>query len=267
MEALESRVLFAAGDFDTTFGGGDGAALVHFTPDDRGTTVATLADGSVLVGGSVATVGTPGDDWGIAKLKPDGTPDTTFGTGGLVTIDFGTGDSNLNAIAVAPDGKIVAVGKTEANGTADWAVARLTAAGALDPTFGTAGSGKVITDFFGFADEAFAVDVQSNNRIVVTGTDTGVNQDVAVVRYTTTGDLDTTFDGDGKNFINFFGGTDYAGAVRVQPDNKIIVVGGSQQPGSYRRFVLTRFNANGSFDSTFGTGGEATADFGADAFA
>jgi uncharacterized delta-60 repeat protein len=267
MEALESRVLFAAGDFDTTFGGGDGAALVHFTPDDRGTTVATLADGSVIVGGSVRGSTATEDDWGIAKLKPDGTLDTTFGTNGLATIDFGAGDSDLNAIAVAPDGKIVAVGKTEAGGTADWAVARLTAAGALDPTFGDAGSGRVITDFFGFADVAYSVDVQSNGRIVVAGTDTGVNQDVAVVRYLANGQLDTSFDGDGRNFINFFGGADFAGAVKVQPDNKIIVVGGSQQPGSYRRFVLTRFNSNGSFDSTFGTGGQATADFGADAWA
>jgi uncharacterized delta-60 repeat protein len=265
MEALESRVLFAAGDFDTTFGGGNGAALVHFTPDDRGTTVATLADGSVLVGGSIGDGTNTNDDWGIAKLKPDGTPDASFGTNGLVTIDFGAGDSDLNAIAVAPDGKIVAVGKTAANGNADWAVARLTAGGALDPTFDI--DGKVVTDFFGFADAAYSVDVQSNGRIVVTGTDTGVNQDVAVVRYTTTGALDGTFDGDGKQFVNYFGGADYAGAVKVQADNKIVVVGGSQQPGSYRRFVLTRFNANGSFDTTFGTGGEATADFGADAWA
>jgi uncharacterized delta-60 repeat protein len=268
MEALEGRVLFAAGDFDTTFGGGDGAALVNFAPasSDQGTTLVALPDGKTLVGGSVGDGTNSNDDFGIARLNADGSLDTTWGGGdGLVTVDFGGGDSDLNALAVTSTGKIIAVGKTEANGTADWAIARLNADGTPDTTFDA--DGKVVTDFFGFADAAFAVDVQANGRIVVTGTNTGVNQDIAVVRYLDNGALDQTFDGDGRAFVNFFGGADAGSAVKVQADNKIVVAGGSVQPGSYRRFVLVRFNANGSLDTTFGTGGEATANFGADAWA
>src|SRR3954470_16947433 len=74
MEALEGRVLFAAGDFDTTFGGGDGAALVNFAPasSDRGTTLVTLPDGKTLVGGSVGDGTNSNDDFGIARLNADG---------------------------------------------------------------------------------------------------------------------------------------------------------------------------------------------------
>ena len=269
LEALESRVLFAAGDFDLTFGGGDGATLVNFAPGsaDFAAALAVLPDGKMIVGGSVGDGSNTDDSFGLTKLNADGSLDLTFGGGdGMVTLDFGPGDADLDAIAIAPDGKIVAVGTTEAATTWDWAVRPLqrrrharhdlrrrrrrwspptSSASATTPTASTS---------------------SRDGKIVVTGVDTAATSDIAVVRYNTDGSLDTTFDGDGKVFVNFFGGVDFASNIKVQPDNKLIIVGGSVRPGFYRRFVLVRLNPNGSLDSTFGDAGLATADFGASAF-
>src|SRR5688572_10764092 len=83
LETLESRVLFAAGDFDLTFGGGDGATLVNFAAgsSDFGTTLAVLGDGKIIVGGSVGNGTGTNDDFGVARLNADGTLDLTFGGG------------------------------------------------------------------------------------------------------------------------------------------------------------------------------------------
>lgn len=272
MESLENRVLFAAGDFDTTFGGGDGVALVNFGPGsaDYATSIIALSDGKSIVGGSIGSGDNTDDAFGLAKLNADGSLDLSFGGGdGLATLDFGPTvagpDADLESMAIAPDGKIVAVGKLQL-ASADWVVARFNADGTPDGSFG-GGDGWVATDFFGFGDTAHGVDVGSDGRIYVTGIANASSSQMAVARYTTAGVLDTTFDSDGKTFVDFFGGADFGTAIKVQPDGKVIAVGGSVQPGSYRRMVLARFNPNGSFDTSFEGDGQATADFGAAAFA
>ena len=267
VEPLEQRVLFAAGDFDTTFGGGDGAALINFGPDstDFANSVVALPNGQVLVAGSVGDGTNTGDDFGVSRLNADGSLDTTFGGGdGLATLDFGPADSDLNAIALAPGGKFVAVGQTGGGGAANWAVARFNADGTPDTTF--SGDGMLTADFFAFGDTAYGVDVQPDGKVVVTGVATGVNSQMAVVRFNADGSYDNTFNDDGKAFVDFFGGVDFASAVKVQADNKLIITGGSVPAGSHRRFVLVRLNPDGVPDATFGVDGLATADFGASAF-
>src|SRR5215470_16341979 len=74
-----------------------------------------------------------------------GTLDASFGTGGLVTTDFGGFNTAARAVAVQPDGKIVAAGVAAVNGFADIAVARYNRDGTLDASFGTGGT--VTTDF------------------------------------------------------------------------------------------------------------------------
>src|SRR5215472_5110045 len=71
--------------------------------------------------------------------------DTSFGTGGKVTTDFaGSGDSAA-AVAVQPDGKILAAGGATINGSSAFGLARYTSWGTLDTSFGR--GGKVTTDF------------------------------------------------------------------------------------------------------------------------
>src|SRR5687767_2661865 len=107
-EPLEGRVLFAAGDFDTTFGGGDGAVTTDFaTTADAGTALVVQSDGKIIVGGSVGNGTNTEDVFGLTRYNADGSVDLSFGGGdGEATIDFGPDDVDLNNIALAPDGKI-----------------------------------------------------------------------------------------------------------------------------------------------------------------
>lgn len=73
-----------------------------------------------------------------AAMAAPGDPDTTFGTGGKTTLNFGGTDRATHVVAT-PDGRFVAIGSTDATGSGDFAVARFTAAGAPDPTFGSGG--------------------------------------------------------------------------------------------------------------------------------
>jgi uncharacterized delta-60 repeat protein len=74
------------------------------------------------------------------------------------------------------------------------------------------------------------------------------------------GDLDTTFDGNGKKQVNF-GGSDEPHTVLVQPNGRIVVAGGGAPAHS---FCVVRLRSNGAFDETFGSGGEKLIDFGGD---
>jgi len=201
----------------------------------------------------------------------DGDIDTTFGTGGRVTTDFGPYDDEANAVAIQADDKIVAAGTT--GGTdRDFALARYNTDGTLDTTFGT--GGKVTTDFTDIrgtittwgrsdSDNANAVAIQSDGKIVAAGT-AGVT-DFALARYNTDGTLDTTFGTGGR--VTTYSSTDpsyfydaTASAVAIQSDGKIVVAGyayNSDQQVNYNQydFALARFNTDGTFDSTFGTGG------------
>jgi hypothetical protein len=72
------------------------------------------------------------------------------------------------------------------------------------------------------------------------------------------GDLDMSFDGNGKKAINF-GGTDAARVVLVQPNGRIVVAGGGAAAGS---FCVARLRTNGALDTTVGSGGKRVIDFG-----
>jgi uncharacterized delta-60 repeat protein len=122
--------------------------------------------------------------------------------------------------------------------------------GDLDTSF--SGDGKVTTDYISTHDEARAVAVQPDGRIVVVGTTliSGTNYNFAVARYHGDGAPDTTFSGDGKLTTDFYGGDDGAYGVAIQPDGKIVVVGAFQT--DYYGFAYARYNPDGSLDTSFG---------------
>src|SRR5687768_3399167 len=171
-EQLEGRVLFAAGDFDTTFGG-DGSATADFASGaDFGSSVVIQGDGNIVVGGTTGDGSNGRDNFALARFTPAGVLDTTFGGGtGRVTHNLG-GDDDVQAVAVAPGGKIVAVGSTRpefgSGAAADWAITRYNSDGTVDSTFG-GGDGIVTTNFFNLGDTAYGVAVQGDGKIVVTG--------------------------------------------------------------------------------------------------
>jgi uncharacterized delta-60 repeat protein len=127
------------------------------------------------------------------------------------------------------------------------------AAGDLDTSFNSIG--YTITDISNRTDHDYGVVVQTDGRIVVAGyIFNGIDFDFALARYKIDGALDSSFDGDGKVVTNFGNSDDYALALAIQPDGKIIVAGHSFSQTSGGT-ALARYNIDGSLDTTFnGTG-------------
>ena len=185
--------------------------------------------------------------------------DASFGDGGIVTTDFGNRDEHLRAVAVQPDGKIVAAGYTQQGHDFDFAVVRYTATGELDDSFGN--GGKVTTEF-GHHAHIHGMALQPGGKIVAVGhTYTHGNDNFLVARYKANGSLDASFAGDGKVALDFSGGLDYAFGVAVQPDEKIVVAG-TAFVGSTYDFAVARYSTDGSLDTSFGNGGKVTTEFG-----
>ena len=191
----------------------------------------------------------------------EGDLDTTFGTGGKVTTQFGTSQSEAAAVVLQSDGKFVAAGYSFNGTNSDIALARYNANGSLDTTFGT--GGIVTTDIGNVDNASFALAIQpADGKLIAAGSSiNGMNDDFAVVRYNTNGTLDNTFGTGGIVTTNFAGNSfDYIEAVALQPDGKIVAAG-SLFNGSSFLFALARYNTNGTLDDTFGTGGRVTTSF------
>jgi uncharacterized delta-60 repeat protein len=250
-----------AGDLDGTFGTGGKVTTDFGGPVDGARALAVQADGKLVAAGYAFGMNT---DFALARYNSDGTLDTSFGTGGKVTTDFGAGyDEGAYALAAQADGKLLAAGQAVGTASLDFALARYNPDGTLDPSFGT--GGKVTTDFagefFSSNDLATALAVQADGRLVAAGfTDTGL---FALARYNSDGSLDSTF-GTGGQVTTRIADFARAFALAVQPDGKLVAAGWAAGPstGSYD-FALARYNSDGTLDSTFGTGGQVTTDFGA----
>ena len=196
---------------------------------------------------------------GGAPAGPLPTLDAGFDNDGVRQVDVSGIDDWAFGIALQADGKIVVAGRAEGS-TTDFAVVRLLADGALDPTFD--GDGIRTTNIAGL-DTAFAVAVQPDGKIVVAGSAglSAINEAFAVVRYLPDGTPDATFDGDGIRTDDLSPGIDRAYALVIQPDGKI-VLGGTGPISGDDDFVLVRYDANGVPDAGFGTAGVVSADLG-----
>lgn len=186
----------------------------------------------------------------------DGALDTTFGVNGLVRTDFAGAQDQAHAVAVDASGRPIVVGRTIVSGTSRFVLARYTTGGALDPTFGAGGT---VVTAIGEDASAFAVTVDGQGRIVVTGTSTVQRggfyvTDFAVARYDANGTLDATFDGDGVAITNV-GGFGLPTAIAIDGTGRIVVGGSTLTPWG---FTVARYNPDGRLDTTFGTGGLVT---------
>ncbi|MBU3717538.1 MAG: hypothetical protein FGM45_04435 [Actinobacteria bacterium] len=129
-----------------------------------------------------------------------------------------------------------------------FATAVQAADGSLDSTFDS--DGIVITDLGG-TDGGNSAVIQADGKIVVAGYSyNNGGRDFALARYNTNGSLDTTFDSDGIAITNLGGTNDIGISVAIQADGKIVVAGESNKNGTYD-FVLVRYNADSSLDTTF----------------
>jgi uncharacterized delta-60 repeat protein len=272
-----SGFAFAAdGTLDPSFGI-DGLARAGINDGDlqpSGCRPVVQPDDKIVICGTRLSNGSSGSDFLVARFDVDGTLDTTFGTGGLVTIDFdhGTGSDQADGVALQSDGSIVVAGTTrgtESNSEA-FAVARLTAAGALDGTFG-AGTGQATIEFVGSAgdDQAYAVTVQPDDKILIAGsTATATGSNVAVVRLLQNGATDTGFGDAGR--VNFGFGlpgataeADNANGVAIDAMGRIVVAGTANEsaPVNEVRFGVARLLPDGTLDTAFNGSGTTTIPF------
>lgn len=249
-------------NLDSSFGNG-GKILTDFTGgQDIGHAIAIQPDGKIIVGGSAANTSNGGTDFGLARYNRDGNLDASFGTNGKVLTDVGGLGDIIAALALQPDGKIVAVGFSFTENIFDFSVVRYNADGSLDTTFGT--GGKVLTDFLNNDDEAFAVVIQPDGKLVVAGyrADSNFDLDFALVRYHANGSLDNSFGTGGKVTTDFFGSDDQGFALLRQPNGKLIVAGAAINTKSFEsEFALARYSEDGTLDETFGTNGKTTTEF------
>jgi uncharacterized delta-60 repeat protein len=171
------------GSFDASFGSA-GKVVTSFSRLDEGRDIAIQSDGKIIIAGD--SFASNSSDFALLRYNSDGSLDTSFGSGGRLLTDFFGSNDGVEAIAVQPGGKIVAVGHTEntANlGHFSFAVAQYNEDGSLDDHFGTAG--RVITNF-GLADSfPFAVALQADSKIVAAGyaLNTAMNREFAIARY------------------------------------------------------------------------------------
>ncbi|HEY9401176.1 MAG TPA: Calx-beta domain-containing protein [Pyrinomonadaceae bacterium] len=258
------------GSLDTSFGAG-GLVSTDFTGngDDFARSVVLQPDGKIVVagqtGGQFSLLPSADTSFGVARYNPNGTLDATFGTGGRVVVNFGSGHESANAIALQTDGKIVLAGSD----FFDFKLARLNTDGSLDSgaagdttpadMFGT--GGKVSTDFNETFDAANAVVIQPDGRVVVAGYS---QDDFALARYNSDGTLDTSgFGTGGKVTTDFNGLTDRITSLVRQADGKLVAAGDANRDGDDVDFALARYDTNGVLDTAgFGTGGKVTTDFG-----
>lgn len=248
--------------------------------------------------GFIVAAGTSGNDLALARYDSNGELDTTFnptgdngdleiGKPGIVTTDFnkpGTSFTNAEgqAVAIDPNGKIVIVGYVQ-NGSEknDFLVARYNTddgddSGKLDTDFNSGGSipGVATTSVQQEEDDqAYAVAVQPNGKIVVVGDTKGAPGIFVMLRYNSNGSIDTGF---GTNGIAYAASQQVSTgrAIALQSDGKIVVAGAKYVNGcqtdpqsqncidsngkfyEYLDFWVARFNSDGEKDNSFGTAGE-----------
>lgn len=233
------------GALDATFGVA-GVVVTSIGSGAVANAVVLQSDGKVVAAGYALDPAAPDhpEMMAVARYHANGALDSSFGSAGIVASRLGYRDV-LNAVQQRADGTLLIAGKTVASSTAtsDFVVARLTSAGALDPSFGS--GGKVVTSL-GINDGADDLLVQPDGTTVASGT-TSPGSGWGMARYTAGGVLDTTFGSSGRVSTTVETPEDFIQSMVQQNDSKIVAL--------TRTFVM-RFTADGALDPTFGTAGK-----------
>jgi len=261
--------LMPDGTPDASFGNGGRVTTNFPNLAAVASSVVVQPDGKILVAGGAFPDFTFLGDIVLARYMPDGSPDAGFGTGGIVVTSFPGQGSYAFALALQPDGRIVVAGtdfvafSTGESSNTDFALARYLSNGTLDPSFGS--GGRVVTDFGARNDDAFAILVQPDGRLVAVGSaiQPGQVQDFAAARYLANGTLDGSFGTGGKVMTDFgAAGFDQARSAVLQPDGKIVAAGFAISNGGLTQpFALARWDGNGVLDPGFDGDGLQKVDF------
>ena len=234
--------------------GRNGLAAVNLAGDERPGGIAVTDRGRIVVS-FTAEPSRADSAFGIARFRASGNPDPSLDRDGVQTAGFGTGFRYAFAHDVAVSGRrIVAVGEVlnPGGGSDDFAIASFTESGDLDPGF--SGDGLQTTDFNEEYDAALGVAIDREGRVVAVGAaDLFMPIDpLAIARYDTDGELDTSFSDDGRLVS-----TVAPEGVDVVLQGTAITVGGTVSGD----FLAARFTDAGDPDTTFSGDGVQTVDF------
>lgn len=227
------------GRLDRSFGQ-DGRVTTDVSPSaEQFTDVVVQPDGRIVAAGWAELSLVPAFD--AVRYTASGERDPTFHDDGIVRVDVSPGADKALGLALQRDGKLVLVGAAAAGERNEWGLVRLGPHGRLDPTFGTAGT--VVTDFGPGYDEADAVAVQGNGKLVVAGRiGPGTKDDIGIMRFRPGGGHDRTFGAGGRVLTDVAGGSDAARDLAIASNGKIVVVG-EAAIDRIRRFVVARYRA------------------------
>ena len=229
----------SSGALDTTFNG-TGYVVTAIGDGSSANGVIFQTDNKVVVSGVTIVSGTP--EFAVVRYNTNGSLDSSFGTGGIVTQLIG--DSCVgHELALQSNNAIVVAGYCEILGVQQFAAMRLNSNGSLDSTFGTNG---LVTIPVGSASQALSVVVQADGKIVLAGTS---DNQFAVVRINSNGSLDNSF---GTNGIvtTQIGSNDQINEIVIQANGELVAVGVSDS-----QFALALYTTSGSLDTGFGTNG------------
>jgi uncharacterized delta-60 repeat protein len=211
----------------------------------------------ILIGGVVTDE--RGNVFAIQRYNADGSLDTSFGDQGLATIDIATGpfaapitDEQALALAVRPDGRIVAVGYASSSAAGGVALAQLTRDGQADTQFGN--GGRVYVQYPDGGAAFSAVALQNDGKIVAGGTSPG---GFLLARFNANGSPDDGFGTNGRAVIAFPVGGATLHGIALGPDGRITAAGEAGSPtytgiGDVHNIALARLTADGRLDPTFG---------------
>jgi uncharacterized delta-60 repeat protein len=227
------------GSLDTSFGLGGRVATDIAGQQDIIMRLRLQADGKIVAGGTSFSASTHGYDFALARYLPTGQLDPTFspaGKPGVETVDF-TGGSDIGfATILRYDGKIIMGGISQSAQTGmDIGLAQFNADGTLDTNFAVYGKpGVVTTDYSGLYDQALALAIQPDGKILVAGHTVSPTTgfDFALTRYLPNGELDSSFGSGGKVSTNFWGGPDGSHGIALLPEGKAVLVGDAENPAT-----------------------------------
>lgn len=237
------------------------------TGDCKANAVLVDPDGRIVIGGygvPAPAISYP-KHFFLSRREPDGSPDPTFGSNGIV-LATGLPAIEVTALLRQSDGKLVAVGSLHDFNYYCFAAVRFEANGTIDTSFGPDGDGSCTisahTNVYGGSPEPAAV-LQSDDSILIVGERGGnlATRDACLVRLTPDGLLDVSFGANGSVQTAIGSSRDMARGVAVRPDGRIVVAGWAETGAVTKAFVI-RYMPDGTVDPSFGVGGHVLLDLG-----
>jgi uncharacterized delta-60 repeat protein len=229
------------GTLDINFGSSGKVIQPIGSAEDYGYSLAIQSDGKILLGGYCKNGSNY--DFCIARFNSNGSPDTSFGSGGKVIEPIGSDNDIGNSLAIQPDGKILLGGRCINGDYFDFCIARFNSNGTLDTSFGS--SGKVIQPIGSYNDFGYSLAIQPDGKILLGGScPNGINDDFCIARFNSDGTLDTTFGSPNGYIIQPIGSLgsshDRGYSLAIQPDGKILLGGICYNRSDYD-FCIARF--------------------------